>query len=538
VKGDRPARWPSTTKGASASPRGVGSPDAAGALHRLAAGSVVSTAGLIASAVLGFAVVLTVTRGLGSRGAGMFFQSVALFSILAAVADFGASTGVVRTIPRFRALERTADIRGTVRVALWPPVAGAACMAAAVALTAPALASLMGLDPSQGSAFLRALAPFLPLVAASTVLLAVIRAYGRMGPYAVLEHVVKPGLRPALILAVLASGLGIAAALIAWAFPAAIIVVPAAVVAARLVRSEVPGGRGPTGTGPLAAEFWRFAAPRGLAAIFHVGIVWVDVVLVGSLRGPAEAGVYAAVGRLIQVGVVAIEGVRLALAPQISAALARGHRHEAQLLYRVGTWWLVAASWPLYLALAIFAPFVLRMFGPGFEAGTTALTIVSLGMLAGVGTGNVSVVLLMGGKSVWNLANTAAALAANVALNLVLIPRYGMAGAALAWTASLVVNNLVPLAQAWRSLGVNPFGHGFAVVAGLSTLCYGGIGLLVRWALGPTAAGFALYAAVATALYVPLLLRFRETLHLQRLKDAVMIRREATRPADRSAGTP
>jgi O-antigen/teichoic acid export membrane protein len=492
---------------------------------------LVSTAGLIASAVLGFAVVLTVTRGLGPRGAGMFFQSVALFSILAAVGDLGASTGVVRTIPRFRALGRTADIRGTVRVALWPPVAGAACMAAVVAVAAPALASLMGLDPGQGSAFLRALAPFLPLVAASTVLLAVIRAYGRMSHFAVLEHVVKPGLRPALILAVLASGLGITAALVAWAVPAAIIVVPAAVVAVRLVRSEVTGdeGRPPTGTATLAAEFWRFAAPRGLAAVFHVGIVWVDVVLVGSLRGPAEAGVYAAVGRLIQVGVVAIEGVRLALAPQISAALARGHRREAQLLYRVGTWWLVAASWPMYLALAVFAPFVLRMFGPGFEDGSTALTIVSLAMLAGVGTGNVSVVLLMGGKSTWNLANTAAALAANVALNVVLIPRFGMAGAALAWTASLVVNNVVPLAQVWRSLGVNPFGRGFAVVAGLSALCYGGIGVLVRLALGPTAVGFALYAVVATALYVPLLLRFGDTLHLHRLKEAVLVRRGALR---------
>jgi O-antigen/teichoic acid export membrane protein len=497
-------------------------------LRRLAAGSLLSTAGLVASAALGFAVVLTVTRGLGSVGAGVFFQSVALFSILAAVADLGASTGLVRTIPRFRTIGRAADVRRAIRVALWPVGSVAVVMAVALVVSAPWVASIMGLDPLQGSSFLRTLAPFLPVAAVSTVLLAVSRGFGRMGPYTTLEHVMKPGLRPVLILAAVAAGLGTSAALLAWAVPTALILPPAAIVAARLLRKERPRlEESPAiSTRTLTSQFWRFAAPRGLAAVFHIGIVWLDVVLVGSLRSTAEAGIYAAVGRLIQLGVVAIEGVRLALAPHISAALARGDRREAQLLYRVGTGWLVAASWPLYLAMAVFAPLVLRIFGLAFAEGSAALLIVSLAMLVGVGTGNVSVVLLMGGKSVWNLANTGAALVVNVALNLILIPRLGMAGAAIAWTASLLVNNVVPLAQVWRSMRVHPFGPGFLIAAGLSTLCYGVIGILVRSVMGTTAEGFALYAVAATALYVPLLIRFRGPLNLDRLKDALLAGRD------------
>jgi O-antigen/teichoic acid export membrane protein len=178
---------------------------------------------------------------------------------------------------------------------------------------------------------------------------------------------------------------------------------------------------------------------------------------------------------------------------------------------------------------------VLRIFGPAFAEGSAALLIVSLAMLVGVGTGNVSVVLLMGGKSVWNLANTGAALVVNVALNLILIPRLGMAGAAIAWTASLVVNNVVPLAQVWRSMRVHPFGPGSLIAAGLSTMCYGVIGILVRSVMGATAEGFALYAVSATALYVPLLIRFRGPLNLDRLKDALLAGRDRVLPSRRRA---
>ena len=76
------------------------------------------------------------------------------------------------------------------------------------------------------------------------------------------------------------------------------------------------------------------------------------------------------------------------------------------------------------LVFAVFGPLLLGVFGRGFDQGSTALAILSVAMLVNLGTGNVTVVLLMGGKSSWNLVNTAIALALNIGLNLVLIPRY------------------------------------------------------------------------------------------------------------------
>jgi O-antigen/teichoic acid export membrane protein len=176
----------------------------------------------------------------------------------------------------------------------------------------------------------------------------------------------------------------------------------------------------------------------------------------------------------------------------------------------------------MYLTLATFGPVILNLFGSEFVRGQDALFVSSVAMLIGVGTGNVTVVLLMGGKSVWTLANTTIALLVNVVLSILLIPPLGITGAAMAWGASIVVNNVVPLVQVWRLLGIDPFGRGFLIVAGLSALCFGGIGLVARMILGPTMIGLLAFALPACALYVVLLFRFRGPLRLAAVRQAFL----------------
>jgi O-antigen/teichoic acid export membrane protein len=503
-------------------PEEAGGSPGRGGLETLASGSVLTIGGVIATGLLNFLVVIVVTRGLGPVGTGVFFQAVALFSILASLVDLGATAGLVRSIPRYRALARTSDARLVVAVAAWPVAIIASATAAVLIVLAPGLASILGLNAEQGPVAIRTLAAFLPLAAVSSVALAAIRGFGTMLPYVVLENVAKPLLRPVLIIVALALGVGVPGVLLAWAVPLGLVLPIAALVLTVLIRrlEQEPSSLEPPSAG-LASDFWRFSAPRGLAGIFQVATVWLGVLLLGTLRSTTEAGLYGAVGRLVGLGVFAIEGVRLAIAPQISGALAKDDREGALLLYRVGTWWLMALSWPMYLTLAIFAPVILQMFGPDFVRGETALFILSLAMLIGVGTGNVTVVLLMGGKSVWTLANTAAALIVNVVLNLLLIPPFGMTGAAIAWAASVLVNNVVPLGQVWRFLGLDPFGRGFLIVAGISTACFGGIGVTVRTILGPSITGFLVFAVLSIPLYAYLLYRFRETLRLAAVREAV-----------------
>jgi O-antigen/teichoic acid export membrane protein len=181
----------------------------------------------------------------------------------------------------------------------------------------------------------------------------------------------------------------------------------------------------------------------------------------------------------------------------------------------------------VYLGIAVFAPVLLGLYGPGFGAAQTPLLILAVAGLVATGVGPVDVVLLMAGKSSWNLANTAVALTLNVVLNVLLIPHLGMTGAAIAWAASLLANNLLPLWQVRRLLGIHPFGPAYtrAAVAALSA---GGAGLLSRLALGPTWGAVAVAALAGATVFILLVRRGRDELQLSAfLRSGVSTRKGA-----------
>ena len=124
------------------------------------------------------------------------------------------------------------------------------------------------------------------------------------------------------------------------------------------------------------------------------------------------------------------------------------------------------ATFPLYLVLAIFPAVILGIFGSRYTAGASALTVLSLAMLINLGTGNVTVVLLMGGKSSWSAINAGAALIANVGLNLLLVPRIGILGAAIAWSASIAMDNVTAMIEIRWVMGLAPFGPGYWLARG------------------------------------------------------------------------
>jgi O-antigen/teichoic acid export membrane protein len=269
--------------------------------------------------------------------------------------------------------------------------------------------------------------------------------------------------------------------------------------------------------GALFAEFWRFALPRGLAGLFAVAVVWLDTLLIGALRSTQEAGQYAAATRYLMFGAFASQAVIQAIGPTMSELLTRRDRDATRTVYRAGTAWAMAIGWPVYLMLAVFAPAVLSIFGPAYVQAQHVLTILGLTMLVASAVGPVDVVLLMAGRSSWNLVNTAAAVVLNVALNLVLIPRLGITGAAIAWSSSILMNNLAPLIQVRSLLHLDPLGREVLSVAAASLVAFGVIPLGVRAAFGAELGALALAIALGLAVYVPALWRLRGTLRLRGL---------------------
>jgi O-antigen/teichoic acid export membrane protein len=234
-----------------------------------------------------------------------------------------------------------------------------------------------------------------------------------------------------------------------------------------------------------ATGFWAFTAPRALAGVAQIILQRLDIVLVAVISGPAQAAVYAAATRFLVAGQLANAALIQAAQPQLSYLFGIGDRAAAGAVYQATTAWLIVLTWPLYLLSALFGPQLLAVFGRSYRDGATVVVILALAMLLATACGQVDLVLTTAGRSRWSLFNGLLAVLVNVAVDVALIPRAGITGAAIGWAAALAVSNLVPLVQVAWVARVHPFGRGPAAAIAVTAVAFGAVPLAARTALGP-----------------------------------------------------
>lgn len=479
-------------------------------LRRMARSSGLSLAGAGVSAVSGFLLVMAVTHGLSKDDAGTVFATTSLFLIAMAVVLLGTDVGVVRWIPTQLATGGHAKLGATLRAAYLPVTALSVVVAVATLAAAPALAGVIG-DADHTSTLteqLRVLAVALPFAAVYTLTLAATRGFRTMRPTVLVDSLGRDPVQLVLVVVAGVVGLGATGFVVAWALPYPVALLAIGLWLLLLLRRCVPPGaqQDAAAAAGVARRFWRYTSPRAIATIAQTLLKRSDIVLVAALRSPAEAALYAAATRFVVFGQLAVQALTQVLAPNISAMFARKEHDAALEIYRTTTAWAMTLAWPVYLVSAVLAPWVLRLFGSSYQEGASVVVVLSLAMLVATACGSVDTVLLMAGRSWLSLTNTGIALAVNLGLNLVLIPRIGILGAGISWAVAILVRNALPLYMINRMLGMNPFGAGSAWVAVSAVGSFGVVPVALRLLGAPLPAVLVSVAvgcvAYATALWV------------------------------------
>lgn len=505
-------------------------------LAGLARGGLLNLAGAISAGVFGV-VLVTVVAAIYSPGvAGSFFAAISVFLILGAVCELGSDIGLVRWLARYLAQDRYGDIRACLQLAVIPVVAVGCLAAGAVFLAAPWIAQLIngGTPPGQITLMLRIMALFVPVAAVRNALLSATRGYGAMRPTVVVEKLGRTSAQVAGVLVAAWLGCGTTGLALAWSVPYLLGLLGAAWwlrVVTRRARGNRPGLREPPERQPsrtIAAEFWRYTGPRALAHICQIALQRADILLIAAVRSPQEAAIYTVATRFIVLGQLGAQAVQQVMQPAVSRLLTQEDRVVAARILRTATAWTVIATLPLYAAVAAMAPLYLTLVGDHYVlAGTTAVVILALAMMVATASGPVDGMLLMAGRSGLSLFNNAAALAVNLALNVVLIPALGVTGAAVAWAAAITVRNLLPLAQVRAVLAMSPLSSGAIRAAAAAVLCFGLVPLALRFAAGMDGIFLGLALIPCATAYGGLLWLVRDRVALTALA-RVLQRREGT----------
>ncbi len=420
---------------------------------RDARGVALNVLGLVAQASLP-AFHVQLARFLGAGGYGLYTWSSALVDAFSVITLFGCDQAVMRQVSLKRDPARA--VGSALRVVLVS--GGAVC--AAIFFAAPWIARVQ--DKPGLVAPLRVLAVVPMFYHASTIFLVATQALGVMRFAFWARSIVQPLVLLVATSVVLRAGADAAGAAVAVALGMAATAIVSAAFYSRALPLR-PALRAAI-VGPLDRDTLRVAVPLVLAGLLWALVARIDAFFLGHYGTESDLGAYAACALYA----ASLTQMRGAFEPTTSAliapALERRDARGLSIAIQRQTRWLALIAFPVAAVLMGFGDPLLRVFGHDFERGRVALAVLAVGHVANT-LALSSFALPLSGNARFTTWVAAGALVFQTVLCVVLVPRFGVVGAAIAWSSGIACAQLAQAVIASRVLGVVGVSFDVVVVA-------------------------------------------------------------------------
>ncbi|MAN79941.1 MAG: hypothetical protein CMM77_08415 [Rhodospirillaceae bacterium] len=410
----------------------------------------------VAGAGLAFLSHILFARWLGVASYGNYVYALSWLNVLAVVVQLGLNIAVVRLIAEYRAADSITSIHRLIRfsnrVVL---IAGLA-----VAGIGAALIAQFTTESAQE------LRTTLYLTLGLTIVLglfqqrmAVLQGFERVFEAQAFHELARPAL---LILAAVAAsrwdgfdastvmGLNLAVT--------GLVLVGLVRYAGKLLATAGQGA--PDTAAPRPPRWLAIGLPYLIVTIVAIGLTQTDVLMIGSLIGPEQAGLYAPAAKVAMLVIFPAMAVRARIAPMVARLYADGDREAVQNRITVATLASLGTCIVGVIIIVAARDFILGLFGDAFRASDEVLIILALGYcIYTLGT-SVETFLLMGPFERINAAVLLITLVANLLLNAFLIPYMGILGAAWATVGAMMLRAVLSTLIVFRRTGVLPIRFG------------------------------------------------------------------------------
>jgi len=406
----------------------------------------------VASAGLVFVLQVFLARTMDLGDYGSYVTAWTWLVMLGAFVPLGFAESAVRFVPRYRARGRhgsaAAFWRFGLRVVLLVSllIAGAAVIVAAGG----------GLIDSRAGLMVLLVAAGLPFLAVQNFLEGMSRAHGWYRLTSVPIYVIRP-----LLIMAGCGGLAWAGVSLSLVNVGAVVVGAMALVSLGLFAAVVRALRSqtlPAGTNDVTGSrrVWLKASlPLMLVSGMEDLLIYSDVLVLGAMLEPEQVSIYFAAARALALANFVYYAFYFVSARgfSISNALAdRDRLQQAVWATTRATFWFTALAVAATLAAG---PWLLAAFGKGFAGGYGVMCILGAGLLARGLAGQSAELLITTGRQREILIAGMTALLFNVGLSVLLIPRYGIEGAAAATAAAMVVRSVMQCMAVRRSLNLS-----------------------------------------------------------------------------------
>ena len=416
--------------------------------------SAANVAVRIAVTGLTFVLAILFARLMGPEGYGIYAYAIAVVALLAVLTRLGLPTLVVREVARYQAKSRWGLMRGlllrALQLVLVISAFSMALVAGFLALFSDSIAAV------QRETLLWALV-LIPSIALGACGGAALRGLGHVIQGQIAEQLARPG----LLILMLACALVIAGP--EWVTPTtgmalhAFSGVAAIVLGGFFLLRTVPAQLGRTPSSFDDEIRWKSSLiPLSLLAGLQIITSQTDILMLGLFVAAEDIGIYRVGWQGASVVNLVLFAIGLTIEPTIARLHSLGERRRLQELVKTSGRMAFVVSLLMSAVLILFGRQLLALvFGASYVTSYLPMAILCAGQVALAFSGWAVLVLNMTGNERTTARFTAYAAVANVAANGVLIPIFGLIGAAIATASTLFLWKLA-LANAARQVAGVP----------------------------------------------------------------------------------
>jgi O-antigen/teichoic acid export membrane protein len=199
------------------------------------------------------------------------------------------------------------------------------------------------------------------------------------------------------------------------------------------------------------------ALPVFLVDGFFFLLTYIDILLLQLFVGPEQIAIYYAAVKTLALVAFVYFAVSAASAHRFAEYHAAGDSARLAEFVAAATRWTFWPSLVMALFLIVFGKWILMLFGAGFEAGYPLIAVLAFGLLARASVGPAERLLNMLDQQRACALVYATALAVNVTLCLILVPHFGLMGAAIGTASALIAESALLFAVARKRLCLHIF---------------------------------------------------------------------------------
>jgi O-antigen/teichoic acid export membrane protein len=441
-------------------------------------GSSLLLVGRLIALAIDFGAQVLLVRYLSKADFGAWSYALALVAMLGGIALFEMGNTLARFIPMYRERGQHGSMAGAVALGFAVVGGFGTLIATAVVIVVGILGFRPTSDP-QALQLLILVAFLIPVQALDSLFTTLFATLGSSRAIFLRQAILGPTLRIALVGALVAAkadleflGRGyVAISLFALAV--------SGLMFWRAMRQRQQTGMSERRVWSIPArDLFTFATPLLASTLVWLLMESSDAVLLGYFFDTGAVASFRAVLPLARMNTLVILTFGVLYLPMASRLYARGDEGQLHELYWQSALWMTVLTFPIFLLTFSFArSTTVGLYGPAYAGSAPIMLLLAVGYFFHTALGFNGVTLRIYNKLRYTVSIDIAMAVLNVAVNLILIPRFGVIGAAIGTTATLCLHNVLKQLGLWRYTGWPLFRIKYA-------LFYGGLAVVALALLG------------------------------------------------------